>query len=328
MEKIKMYNLGTEASRIGLGTWAIGGWMWGGTDEEESVKTIRTAIDKGINLIDTAPVYGFGKSEEIVGKALKEHGKREEVILVTKVGLDWDENGKVFRNSTRTRINQEIDDSLRRLQTDYLDVYMIHWPDPNVPLIEVAESMYELMARGKIRSIGVSNYDPEQMDEFRKTALLHVSEPPFNLFERQIEEGLLPYCQKNKIITLAYGALCRGLLSGKMSKDREFKGDDLRKVDPKFKDERFDQYLKAVEELDRFARERYNKGIIHLAVRWMLDKGADVALWGARSPEQLDVIDEVFGWNIDVNAMVEIDKAINAIIEDPVGPEFMAPPAR
>jgi aryl-alcohol dehydrogenase-like predicted oxidoreductase len=325
METIKMHNVTPEATRIGIGTWAIGGWMWGGTDEKESIKTLRSALDKGLNLIDTAPVYGFGTSEKIVGKALKEHGNRENIILVTKVGLDWNNKGP-FRNSSKERIQKEIDDSLKRLDTDYIDVYMIHWPDHKVSFEETAEAMQKLMDEGKIKSIAVSNYSPEQMDQFRKVAPIHVCEPPYNMFEREIEEDVLPYCRAEDIKTLTYGALCRGLLSGKMSSDRKFEGDDLRKMDPKFKSGRFKQYLDAARQLDQFARENYGKNVRDLAVRWILDKGASIALWGLRKPSQLEGIDDVFDWKLEQDAMNEIDKILQKTVKDPVGPEFMAPP--
>ncbi len=327
METIKLHKISNPVTRIGIGTWAIGGWMWGGTDESTSVKTIREAFNKGLNLIDTAPVYGFGTSEKIVGKALQEHGKREDIVLVTKVALEWNEETP-FRNSSRERIMKEIEDSLERLQTDYIDVYMIHWPDPKVPFEETAHAMQKLVEQGKIRSIAVSNYSPEQMDEFRKTAPIHVCEPPYNLFEREIEKDVLPYCRENNIKSLTYGALCRGLLSGKMTSDREFKGDDLRKMDPKFQEDRFKQYLNAANELDEFARKNYNKTVRELAVRWVLDKGADIALWGLRKPEQLEGIDQVFNWKIDEEGMSKIEEILDNNIKNPVGPEFMAPPTR
>lgn len=325
MEKIKLHNVTPEATRIGIGTWAIGGWMWGGTDEQESVKTLRRALDKGLNLIDTAPVYGFGTSEKIVGKALKEHGNRENIILVTKVGLDWNEQ-MPFRNSSKERIEKEIEDSLQRLNTEYIDVYMIHWPDHKVPFEETAETMQKLMDEGKIKSIAVSNYSPEQMDEFRKFAPIHVCEPPYNIFEREIEEDVLPYCRAEDIKTLTYGALCRGLLSGKMTGNRKFEGDDLRNMDPKFKKGRFEQYLDAAQQLDQFARENYGKNVRDLAVRWILDKGASIALWGLRKPSQLEGIDDVLDWKVENDAMKEIDKILHKTIKDPVGPQFMAPP--
>ncbi|MDZ7741157.1 MAG: aldo/keto reductase [Bacteroidota bacterium] len=331
MEYIKFHNIDQEVSRIGLGTWAIGGWMWGGTDEEDSVKTIRTALDKGINLLDTAPAYGFGVSEEIVGKALKEHGKREKVVIATKVGLDWDEDAEKkqpFRNSSPERIMKEIDDSLKRLQTDYIDIYLVHWPDSEEAFEKTSMTLFRLMELGKIRSIGVSNYSPEQMDQFMAGAPLHVNEPPFNLFEREAEKDVLPYCQEHEIRTLGYGALCRGMLSGKMSRDREFKGDDLRKYDPKFQGKSFEQYLEAAEKLETFAREKFDKNLIQLAVRWVLDRGVSTALWGARKPSQLKDVEDVSGWKIDESSMKEIDKILKDTIKDPVGPEFMGPPSR
>src|SRR5437868_9142156 len=173
-------------SRVGLGTWAIGGWMWGGTDEREAIDTVHAAIDRGITLIDTAPAYGFGRSEEIVGKALAVRDLRDRVIIATKVGLEW-RDGKVFRNATRQRIMSEIDDSLRRLRTDFIDIYQVHWPDPLTPVEETADAMRALHEQGKIRAIGVSNFSVEQMQRFRSVAPLHVLQAPYNLFERSIE---------------------------------------------------------------------------------------------------------------------------------------------
>jgi aryl-alcohol dehydrogenase-like predicted oxidoreductase len=315
-----------KPSRIGLGTWAIGGWMWGGSDDAESIRTIQSAVDRGVTLIDTAPVYGFGHSEEIVGRALAEGGRRDKVVIATKVALDW-KDGKPFRNASRGRIVKEIDDSLRRLQTDVIDLYQVHWPDPNVPVEETAGALKDLLKVGKIRAIGVSNFSPAQMDKFRAVAPLATNQPPYNMFEREIERDVLPYCQRNKIVTLAYGALCRGLLAGKMTESTKFSGDDLRLNDPKFQKPRFQQYLQAVKQLDRFASDNYGKRAVHLAVRWILDKqGEGFALWGARRPEQLDPIDEVYGWKLDDAAMAEVDKILAATVTQPVGPEFMAPP--
>jgi aryl-alcohol dehydrogenase-like predicted oxidoreductase len=316
-----------EVSRVTIGTWAIGGWMWGGTEERESISTIRAALDHGINLIDTAPVYGFGHSEEIVGKAIGEARLRSKVLIATKAGLEW-HDGKVFRNASRARIMQEVDDSLRRLRTDYIDVYQVHWPDPLVAMEETADTMATLFRQGKIRAIGVSNFSVEQMEQFRRVSPLHVLQSPYNLFERGIEDDILAYCRKNDIATLGYGALCRGLLSGRMQADTVFEGDDLRRSDPKFVAPRFAQYLSAVQRLDRLARERFGKRIIHLAVRWMLDQGITTALWGARHPAQLQPVDQIAGWSIDSASRTEIDRILREAITDPVGPEFMAPPAR
>src|ERR1700744_3310821 len=316
-----------KVSPIAIGTWAIGGWMWGGTDEAESIATIRTAFAHGINIVDTAPVYGFGRSEEIVGKAIAEAGLRSDVLIATKAGLEWD-GGKVFRNDSRARILHEVEDSLRRLQTDYIDIYQVHWPDPLVPIEETADAMQTLLKQGKIRAIGVSNFSILQMERFRRIAPLHVLQPPYNLFERGIEADLLPYCRENKIATLGYGALCRGLLSGRMNTDTVFNGDDLRRTDPKFLEPRFAQYVAAVSKLDRLAQKRFGKRVIHLAVRWMLEQGITTALWGARRPDQLRPVDEVTGWSLDAADKAEIDQILRETITDPVGPEFMAPPAR
>jgi aryl-alcohol dehydrogenase-like predicted oxidoreductase len=316
-----------QISRIGLGTWAIGGWMWGGTDEDESIATIRTAIERGVNLIDTAPAYGFGHSEEIVGRATAGARLRSRVVIATKAGLEW-RDGKVHRNASRDRILHEAEDSLRRLRTDYIDIYQVHWPDPLVPIEETAAAMQTLLDQGKIRAIGVSNFSIAQIERFRCDAELHVVQPPYNLFEREIEAELLPYCRQSGLATLTYGALCRGLLSGKLQEDASFQGDDLRLTDPKFQAPRFAQYLAAVRRLDRFARDRYGRRVIHLAVRWLLDQGATAALWGARHPGQLQPLEEVFRWSLDAAARAEIDRILRETITDPVGPEFMAPPPR
>jgi aryl-alcohol dehydrogenase-like predicted oxidoreductase len=316
---------GLQVSRVALGTWAIGGWMWGGTDERESVATIRAALDQGINLIDTAPAYGFGTSEEIVGRALV--GRRGQSVIATKVGLEW-RDGKVRRNATRERIFAEVDDSLRRLRTDYIDIYQVHWPDPLVPIEETAEAMRTLHEQGKIRAIGVSNFSVAQMERFQQVAPLHVLQAPYNLFERGIEAEILPYTLANEITTLGYGALCRGLLSGRMRADSTFEGDDLRRVDPKFQSPRFAQYLNAVGQLDELAKRVFRHSVIQLAVRWMLDQGVGAALWGARHPDQLQAALGVTGWSLDSATKARVDRILSASITDPIGPEFMAPPPR
>ncbi len=323
-ESVEIPGTQLRVSRVALGTWAMGGWMWGGTDTNASIATIRAAQDQGMNLIDTAPVYGFGVSEEIVGQALGVAGLRAHAVIATKVGLEW-RDGKVYRNATKARIMQEIDDSLRRLRTDYIDIYQVHWPDPLVPIEETAEAMRTLYEQGKIRAIGVSNFSVAEMEHFRRVAPLHVLQCPYNLFERAIEAEILPYCRANNIVTLGYGALCRGLLSGRMRPDTTFQGDDLRRIDPKFQPPRFTQYLAAVRQLDELAQRRFHRGVIHLAVRWMLDQGISVALWGARRPDQLVATLDVAGWSLAAPERELIERIVNAAVVDPVGPEFMAP---
>jgi aryl-alcohol dehydrogenase-like predicted oxidoreductase len=315
-------------SRVGLGTWAIGGAMWGGSNDGESIKTIQHAVDVGINLIDTAPVYGFGHSEEIVGQALAEGGRRDKAVLATKVALEW-VDGKVFRNSSPARIRKEIEDSLRRLRTDRIDIYQVHWPDSTVPIEETAETMLELHREGKVLALGVSNFSPQQMETWRRVAPLHSTQPPYNIFEREIEADVLPYALNQKLIVLSYGAICRGLLSGKMSRARKFEGDDLRLQDPKFLEPRYSQYLAAVDLLAKHAEANYGKSVLAFAVRWILDRGETMtALWGARNAAQLDQVEEAFGWKISADDYTAVEEILRKTIQDPVGPEFMAPPNR
>lgn len=324
MEYKELKNSDIKVSRIALGSWAIGGWLWGGTDENQSIKTVIRALEKGVNTIDTAPAYGFGKSEEIIGKALKEYGNRNEIIIATKAGIEWRAE-RVYRNSSKVRIEKEIDDSLRRLKVDHIDIYQIHWPDPNTPFEETAGVMSQLQKKGKIRAIGVSNFSPEQMASFNSKVTLNVCQPPYNLFEREIENDVIPFCKERGITILSYGALCRGLLSGKMHRERTFTKKEIRGRDPKFKQPVYDEYLSAVSALQDFARENYNKDVLHFAVRWILDKGIDAAIWGARNTDQVS-FDKAFGWKLRSEDFEKIDALINKHVKNPVGPEFMAPP--
>jgi len=327
MEQIEIAGTGMTSSRIALGTWAIGGWMWGGTDEQQSIATIHAALDRGITTIDTAPAYGFGRAEQIVGRALAEDGRRERTLIATKVGLNW-RDGQVFRDAGTGRIRQEVEDSLRRLQTDRIDLYQVHWPDRSIPIEETALEMDRLLRAGKIRAIGVSNFSADEMERFRGVASLHSVQPPYNLFEREAEADVLPYAQRHHLTVLAYGALCRGLLSGRMLASTRFTGDDLRHTDPKFQQPRFGQYLAAVEALDRFANENYGRGVLALAVRWILDRGETIALWGARRPDQLDPVAEIGNWSLDAAAQQEVELILRRYVKDPVGPQFMAPPEK
>ena len=204
----------------------------------------------------------------------------------------------------------------------------MHWPDLETPIADTAGALKDLRREGKIRAIGVSNFSPAQLDAFRRRARLDAVQPPYNLFEREIEADVLPYAKDAGLAVLAYGALCRGLLAGRITAQTVFTGDDLRKQDPKFQGERFRQYLAAAEALKTLARERFGKSLPALAVRWILDQGPTIALWGARRPAQLDPVDEVAGWRIDEATKAEIETILQRCIEDPVSPEFMAPPTR
>jgi aryl-alcohol dehydrogenase-like predicted oxidoreductase len=219
------------------------------------------------------------------------------VLIATQAGLQWD-GAKVSRNASRARIMREIEDSLRRLRTDYIDIYQVHWPDPLVTIEETAEAMHTLLDQGKIRAIGVSNFSVGQMERFRRVAPLHVLQPPYNLFERGVEGDLLPYCRENKIATLGYGALCRGLLSGRMKAGTVFDGDDLRRTDPKFLEPRFAQY-------GRRAKARSARSTTLRQARYSPSGPLDArpghhhGLVGARHPGQLQPVDEMIGWSLD-----------------------------
>jgi len=319
---------GVEVSRIGLGTWAIGGLEWGAVPDDVAVATCLTAVERGINLIDTAPIYGHGRSEEIVGKAMRAHGRREAFFIATKAGLEWNEHG-VFANSTTARLRRELEDSLRRLGTDFIDLYQVHWPDTLVPIAEVAALMGEFQREGKVLALGVSNFSVAQTEEFRSVAALASNQLPYNLFERQIDEAILPWCAANGVAVLTWSTLCRSLLAGRVTRGMSFDAKDIRSVDPKFQEPRFSQYMTAVERLAALARDRYGKTVLELAVRWALDRrGVSVALWGAKRPQQLDAVAGVLGWKLDASAMAEIDRIVAESVIDPVGPEYLAPKAR
>lgn len=319
---------GAQVSRIGLGTWAIGGSEWGEVSEADAVATCRALLDHGANLIDTAPIYGKGRAEQLLGRAVREHGRREDFYIATKAGLLWNEQG-VFADSRPERLRQEFEDSLRRLGTDYVDLYQIHWPDTTLPVEQAAEVMRELYDAGRIRAVGVSNFSAEQMAAFACVVPLHANQPPYNLFEREIDVETLPYCQKHSIAVLTYSSLCRSLLAGRLRADTPIPEGDIRRVDPKFQQPRFDQYLKAVEQLDDFAHKHYGKRVLDLAVRWVLDRpGVSAALWGAKRPEQLAPIQNAMGWKLDAAAMQAIDRIVAACVTDPVGPEYLTPSPR
>lgn len=321
---------GKDVSRIGLGTWAIGGLEWGAVSDDDAIATIHSAIDRGINLIDTAPIYGKGRAEELLGRAIRQYGNRDAFFVATKAGLEWDrpEPG-VFANSTPGRLRIELEDSLRRLQIDVIDLYQIHWPDTLVPVEETGRVLAEFVREGKVRAIGVSNFSVAQLETLRKIVPVASNQPPYNIFEREIDAEILPWCEANQVAVLTYSSLCRSMLGGKLTRETTFPAGDIRSVDPKFQQPRFRQYLDAVEQLKTLAKERYGKTVVELAARWVLDRpGISVALWGAKRPDQLDAVAGVLGWKLDSAAMAEIDRIVSECVTDPVGPEYLTPAVR
>lgn len=329
MEYVKTTIDGLELSRVGLGTWGMGGGSyWGDAEEDRAVKTIHAALDMGINVVDTAAVYGLGRSEEIVGKGLSQAGYRKKAILATKCGLSWDAQGNVYRDSRPATIRREIEDSLKRLQTDYIDIYQIHWADIKVPLSETASIMLDLMKEGKIRAIGVSNMSNDQMDEWRKTAPIHTLQPSYNILENKLFENQIPYAQKNNLSVLGYSSLCRGLLSGKYFVGMNTKELSMRaQEDQKFQGQNFVNHVAAVDELKIYA-EQFGKTVAQLAVRWALDRGVTCALWGVTKEEHLEPVSGALGWHLTEEQMDEMELIVAKHIPVQVGKEFLVPPFR
>ncbi len=325
MERVRFGKTDLDVSPIVLGTWVTGGWAWGGSDEEESVAALLKAFELGINFVDTAPVYGFGKSESLVGRAIREWGRRDDLVVATKCGLEWDEKERVSRNASPDRIRLEVDASLSRLGVDKIDLYQVHWPDTNTPFEVSMEALVKLQEVGKIRYIGLSNFNVSQIEACLNHAEVVSLQPPFNLFERGAEQDVLPFCQKNGIATLVYGGLCRGMLTGKFKGDEQFPRGDLRRGDPKFKPDRFMQYVKAVEELKKIAAS-YGKSVAQFALRWALHQpGVTMVIAGARTAAQVEENAGIAGWRIDQEDLAKVDAILSRHVKTPVGPEFMAP---
>ncbi len=277
-----------DVSPIAFGTWQLGG-EWGAFDQEEGMVAIRRSRELGVNLFDTAQGYGFGASEQLLGLALRDDldHHRDEVVIATKGGLRMTEDGLV-RDSSRTWLRSGVEDSLRALGLDHIDLYQVHWPDPAVPFSETAATLQELVDEGKIRHVGVSNFDVAQIGQFARTRQVETVQPPCHLFRREIEAALLPYTQSNDIGVLVYGPLSHGLLTGSMSADTSFAEDDWRSASPVFRRAAFARTLQVVDELKRFAAESHGCTVAQLAIAWTLANPAvDVAIVGVRHPAHI-----------------------------------------
>ncbi|RST85364.1 aldo/keto reductase [Aquibium carbonis] len=285
---------GVKASAIGLGTWAIGGWMWGGTDERTSIEAIQASIDEGVSLIDTAPAYGQGLSEEIVGKAIA--GRRDSVVLATKCGLVWhttkgnhffDYDGRpVHRHLGRESIFFEVEQSLRRLGTDHIDLYITHWQDPTTPIEETVDALLDLKRQGKIGSIGASNVSTGELDAYVATGALDAIQEEYSMVKRDIERTLLPVCAKHGISTLSYSSPALGLLSGRIGPERTFTGDDLRKDNPRFSTSNRAKVARLMAEIAPVAAA-HEATPSQIVIAWTIQQpGITFSLCGARNPEQ------------------------------------------
>ena len=299
-----MNNLGNSKVKVtplAFGAWAIGGWMWGGADDKEAIKAIHASLDMGITTIDTAPIYGFGKSEELVGQAL-EGVARDKYQILTKYGMNWrteegeyffdstDNNGnpvKIYKFSGRQSVIQECEDSLRRLKTDYIDLYQIHWPDATTPISETMEAIATLLEQGKILAAGVCNYDTSQIDEALKTVELVSNQVPYSMVHRNIEKDILPQAISKGISIIPYSPLQRGLLTGKIKRDHKFASGDTRENNRYYKPENIDRINSFLATIKHIA-DGYGVTLAQLVINWTTRQPAmDCVLVGARDPKQV-----------------------------------------
>jgi len=284
-----------EVSVIGLGTFAMGGWSWGGIEIRDAVSAIKNSMENGINLIDTAPIYGKGLSEEIIGKSIK--GLRDKVILATKCGLVFDINkgeyffqyenlGKVYKYLGPESIKKELEDSLKRLGTDYIDLYQTHWQDSTTEIEVTMDALMKLKSQGKIRAIGVSNVSIEQLKKYNSAGEIVSDQEMYSMLDREAEKEILPWCENTKITFLAYSPLARGLLTGKMHKNYKFKNNDSRSSDSRFTKENIEKVNNFLKEIDPILKN-YNINFGQAAISWTLSKYNNViALCGARNKDQ------------------------------------------
>jgi aryl-alcohol dehydrogenase-like predicted oxidoreductase len=309
IETTTLGRTGLEVSRIAFGTWQLGG-EWGGFDEDEAVQAIQYARQLGINVFDTAQGYGFGASERLLALALHDDlsERRDEVVIATKGGLRMDPQHGLLRDSSPGWLRAGVAESLAALSVDYIDVYQVHWPDPDVPFAETAGALQELVDEGKIRHAGVSNFSAAQMAEFARTRPVETLQPPYHLFRREIEAEVLPYTREHDIGVLAYGPLAHGLLSGTMDESTGFADDDWRHRSPLFRGETFRRNLDRVRNLERFARERGHT-VSQLAIAWTLANPAvHVAIVGARRVEHIEDSARAADIELSADDLAEIEQ--------------------
>ena len=312
MQKRRLGATGLELSVVGFGAWAIGGgqweYAWGPQDDKQSLEAIIKAYECGINWIDTAAAYGLGHSEIVVGNALKELG-RDSLIVATKCGITWDSQGKIARWVSAQQVRREIEASLKRLDIECIDLYQVHWPYPEENIEEVWTAMANIVKQGQAKYIGVSNYNIAQMERAQKIHPIASAQNRYSAIHRDVEKDMLGFCKENNIGVVCYSPMGKGLLSGKMTKQRisEFASDDHRRNDPDFNLPRLDANLKLVDGLNQIAR-RNGKTTAQLALAWVLRR-AEVtsAIAGARKPEQIEETAKAGDWKLDNNDIEEIE---------------------
>lgn len=321
---------GIEASAVAFGAWAIGGWLWGGTNEADAVDAIHAALAHGINLIDTAPIYGLGKSEELAGKAIRKC--RDEVLIATKCGMKWDgepigdlhaevpipgsqKPRRIYINLRPESIRAELDASLRRLGTDYVDLYQTHWQDSTTPIAETMGCLMDLRAEGKIRAIGVSNASPEQIDAYRALGPVHVDQERYSMLDRELETANLDYCRRHGMAFMAYSPLAHGLLTGKVDAGRKFAEGDFRRDSDRFTPESIQRIRELLDILGDIAAQS-GLTVAQLVIRWTLQQpGCTHALCGARNAEQARENAIAGDGTLDDQALAAISEALAGISE-------------
>jgi aryl-alcohol dehydrogenase-like predicted oxidoreductase len=307
METIKLGATDLEVSRICLGTWQFGG-EWGEIDREEAIATVARARGLGIDFFDTAQAYGFGISEELLADAL-DGIPRDQVVIATKGGLRKD-GEELLRDSSPRWLREGLEASLRHLRTDYVDIYQVHWPDPHTPFAETAAALEQFVQEGKVRYVGASNFDAQQIAEFQRTRRLDTLQPPYHMLRREIEDSTLPYCREHDIGVLAYGPLAHGLLSGSFTRDSRIAGDDWRAGSDLFSGENFERNLEIVERLKELARE-LGTTVAQLAIAWTLAHPAvHVAIVGARRPAHIEGAAPAAGIELDRDAMARVEEIL------------------
>jgi methylglyoxal reductase len=275
-----------KVSEICFGCWAIGGVWWGTTDDSEAISAIRRAGDLGINFLDTADIYGFGHSEELVGRAIE--GNRDRWVVATKCGVRWENGQIVGTDLSRAHMLEAVDASLKRLKTDYIDLYQAHWPDANTPAEDVMETMLEIRRQGKIRHIGVSNFSVQDMSACLSKGPLESDQPPYNLLQRQIEQSVAPFCLQEGVSLIVYSPLASGLLTGKFTRDWKFEEGDFRAGTGQFKGDNYLRNLAIVERLKALAG-RSGRTVAQLAVAWtLMNPAVTSAIVGAKRPLQIE----------------------------------------
>jgi len=297
MEQRRLGRSPVSVSEIGLGTWGMSGAFWGAADDAESIRVIHEALDLGITLIDTAEAYGKGHAEEVVGKALA--GRRQQAVIATKVMASHLDPGG---------LEAALEGSLKRLQTDYVEVYFIHWPNPDFPIGPTMGALERLRAQGRIRAIGVSNFGAEEMDRAREYGTIDVLQPPYNMLWREIEAATLPYCRKHNIGVMPYSGLAQGLLAGTLSRDTVFVDGDERRTTVLFQPGPYERALEAVEGLRPIAKE-YQKSMPQLAAQWLTSRpGVSSPLLGARTVREIEENVGSVGWQIADEDIAAIDR--------------------